>query len=65
MKLRIKQERVMNGWSNEYVAKQVGITSEAIRLIENNKRKPSYKVLVKLEQLFNLSHQELFREVDG
>ncbi len=64
MKLRIKQERVMNGWSNEYVAKQVGITSEAIRLIENNKRKPSYEVLVKLEDLFNLSHRELFREID-
>jgi len=64
MQLRIKQERIVKGWSNEYVAKQVGITSEAIRLIENNKRKPSYNVLVKLENLFNLSHRELFREID-
>ena len=64
MQLRIKQERIVKGWSNEYVAKQVGITSEALRLIENNKRKPSSNVLVKLENLFNLSHRELFREID-
>ena len=64
MQLRIKQERIVKGWSNVYVAKQVGITIEAIRLIENNKRKPSYNVLVKLENLFNLSHRELFREID-
>lgn len=56
----IRQERIARGWSIEYVAEKVGLTSEAIRLIENGERNPSYSVLVKLEDLFQMSHRDLF-----
>lgn len=63
MKLNIRQERIKRGWSCDYVAGIVGISDEAIRLIENGQRKPSYEVLVKLEDLFGKTHRELFAEV--
>ena len=56
----IRQERIKRGWSCEYVAELTGLTAEAIRLIEAGKRNPSYSVLVKLEDLFQMSHRILF-----
>lgn len=56
----IRQERIKRRWSCEYVAEQVGVTAEAIRLIETGERNPSYPVLIKLENLFKLTHRELF-----
>ena len=49
--------------SREQIAKKIGITSEAIRLLEIGKRKPSYDVLVKLLDLFGYCDpRELFAE---
>lgn len=59
----IWQERLRQGWSQAYIASAVGISRAAYNHIENNNRKPSYEVLVKLEDLFGLSHRELFAEV--
>ena len=56
----IRQERIRRGWSCEYVAGRTGLTSEAIRLIETGERNPSYPVLVKLEDLFQMNHRVLF-----
>ena len=56
----IRQERIKRGWSCEYVAEQAGLTAEAIRLIETGERNPSYPVLVKLEDLFQMNHRDLF-----
>jgi len=59
--LRLKQERLIRTeWTLEYVASHLGITSQAVSLIELGKRKPSYDVLVKLEALFGLTHDVLF-----
>ena len=33
-----------------------------VALLETGKRKPSYEVLVKLEDLFGMTHRELFAE---
>ena len=64
MKLMIEQERKGKGWTQKYVSEQLGITREAYSLIENNKRKPSYDVLVKLLALFGYKDpRELFAEV--
>lgn len=52
MKTVMEQERIKRGMSREQIAKKIGITSEAIRLLEIGKRKPSYDVLVKLLDLF-------------
>ena len=58
----MRQERLRRGWSCEYVAEKTGVTAEAIRLIETGERNPSYSVLVKLGDLFHMSHRKLFEE---
>ena len=65
MLLNIRHKRKHNKWKLEYVAKKVGLTPSAVHDIEKGRCKPSYGVLVKLENLFGLSHRELFEEVDG
>jgi len=61
--IRMRQERTENKWSQEYVAQKLGITKSAYSNIETLKRKPSYEVLVKLENLYNLSHRDLLQQV--
>lgn len=62
----IRQERIRRGWSCEHVARLIGVTDETVRLIETGGRSPSYDVLVKLEDLFGMSHRELFAKApDG
>lgn len=60
MKVMLWQERKAKGWTQEYVAGQVGISPEAVSMLETGLRKPSYEILVKLEDLFQLGHRELF-----
>ena len=61
--IRMRQERTENKWSQEYVAQKLGITKSAYSNIETLKRKPPYEVLVKLENLYNLSHRDLLQQV--
>ncbi len=60
---RIKHKRLQYGWTQEFVAEKLGITKAAYSNIETLKRRPSYEVLVKLENLFNLSHRDLLQQV--
>lgn len=64
MILNIRQERLKNKWTQEYVAQKIGLTKTAIHDIETGKQQPSYKVLVKLENLFKMSHRKLFAVAD-
>lgn len=60
-----KQERLNKGWTQERVAKLIGVTPEAIGMIETGKRKPSYDVLVKLLDLFGYDDpRQLFAVTD-
>nr|WP_312579614.1 helix-turn-helix transcriptional regulator [Sedimentibacter sp.] len=59
----MRQERIKNKWTLQYVSKKVGVTKTTIHDIEIAKRRPSYEVLIKLENLFNLSHRDLFQQV--
>ncbi len=61
--LNMRQERIKNKWTLQYVSKKVGVTKTTIHDIEIAKRRPSYEVLIKLENLFNLSHRDLFQQV--
>ena len=60
MKLKIRQERESRNWTQEYVARETGISKPMVHDIETGRRKPSYDVLVKLEDLFNANHRDLF-----
>ena len=62
MTIPMKQERRNRDWTQQYVADQVGVTKSAINDMESGRRKPSYDVLVRLENLFGMSHRELFSD---
>ena len=64
MVLQIRQERERRKWTLEDVAKNIGVSKAAVHDIETGRRHPSYKVLVKLENLFGKSHRQLFAVVD-
>lgn len=64
MYLGIRQERLKRGWTQEYVAQKIGVTQTMLQKIETGRRKPSYDVLVKLENLFGKSHRQLFAAAD-
>ncbi len=61
---KMKEERIKRGWTQKKVADVVGLTTAAVSDIENGKAKPSYKVLCALEDLFGLTHRELFKSID-
>lgn len=58
--LLIRQERIRRGWTQNYVAQQTGLSLTAIQKIETEQRKPSYDVLVRLEDLFGMDYRDLF-----
>ena len=59
MDLTIRQERISRGWTQEFVAKQIGLKKAAVQMLETGQRKPSYDVLVKLLDLFDDSDPRL------
>lgn len=61
---KIRDERIRRGWPCSYVASSIGISDEALRLIETGQRNPSYLVLIKLEDLFHLDHRTLLGEAN-
>ena len=65
MYLQIRQERIQRGWTQKYVAEKIGLTKTAVCDMETGKQKPSYTVLVKLEDLFKLNHRALFAAVQS
>ena len=64
MKIALQEERIARGWTQAYVAEHCGVSYQTVCDWENNRRKPSYTVLVKLEDLFATSHRELFKEAN-
>ena len=65
MILQIQRERLNRQWTLDCVAKKVGITNQAVSLIETGQRKPYYDVLVKLLDLFGYDDpRKLFEVVE-
>lgn len=57
---KMRSERLRRKWTQSFVAQIVGVTVTSISDIENGKAKPSYRVLCALEELFEMSHRDLF-----
>ena len=60
---RIEQERIEREWTLDYVAQMLGTAASTVCDYEKGRSKPSYEKLAKLENLFNLSHRELFTKI--
>ena len=58
--MQLKQERESRKWTQKFVAEKIGVSQQSIQQFELNQTKPSYDVLVKLENLFEKTHRELF-----
>lgn len=56
----IAQERVHREWTQEYVAEKIGVSNQTVCDWENRRRYPSFLVLVKLEDLFEMDYRDLF-----
>ena len=56
---QLKQIRLKNKWTQQYVADRIGITKSAYSNIENQNRNPSLKVVLQLQKLFGLSIEKL------
>ena len=59
METVLRQERKQRGWSQQYVADEVGVSRVAIQQLETGSTKPSYDVLVKLLDLFGYEDPRL------
>ena len=59
-KTRLKKERMRRDWTQDYVAEKTGTTKQTVCNWEKGRRIPRLPILLKLEDLFGLSHRELF-----
>lgn len=57
---RLKQERIRRGWTQSYIASELGVSPQAVCDWEKGRTFPRRPVLDNLEALFNLRYQELF-----
>ena len=65
MKTTIRQERIKRGWTQKYVAEKCDVSVQLVCDWENNRRKPSYDVLVKLLDLYGYNDpRQLFAAAD-
>lgn len=58
--LLIRQERIRRKWTQDFVAERTGVANTTIHSIETGQRRPSFDVLVKLEDLFGMDYRDLF-----
>lgn len=64
MCLKLRQERLSRGWTQQFVADCIGVSKQTVHDIETGRRKPSYSVLVRLEDLFEESYRHFMKEAE-
>ncbi|MBR5949274.1 MAG: helix-turn-helix transcriptional regulator [Clostridia bacterium] len=62
---RLKQLRKDRNMKQEQVARLVGVNKSAISAYENDLRKPSYRVLVRLSNLYGVSTDYLLGKINS
>ena len=60
LKNRLKVLRAERDWSQERLAKELGVSRQTINAIETGKYDPSLPLAFKFAQLFDLSIEEIF-----
>jgi transcriptional regulator with XRE-family HTH domain len=59
---KLKQVRLSNGLTQSAVAEKLGITLRMYQYLEVSKRRPSWEVAEKLEDLFQIPARELLKK---
>ena len=62
MQNRLKELREINGWSQESLGKQVGVSRQTIIAIEKGKYNPSLELAFKFRDVFNCLIEDIFEE---
>ncbi len=57
----IKDLRIEKGWTQEELARQVGVSRQSINSIERNKYIPSLPLALKFAQIFEINVETLFQ----
>lgn len=52
---RLKELRVSNGYTQENLAKKIGVTPGAIGLYEQDRREPKIEILISLSNIFGVT----------
>lgn len=50
--IKMKRDRIRNGWSRARLGRKLGVTGSCIQLLEEGKNKPSYQLLLKIMDIF-------------
>lgn len=62
---RLKYFRKDSNWSQQELGKKLNVSSQAISKWENNQSEPEFQVIKKITELFCISYDELFLDVDN
>lgn len=62
--INLAEIRTKKGMTQAELAKECGVTQKTISAIEVYKRKPSYKLLIRLTKALNVTADELIGEYD-
>lgn len=62
---QLKQIRLDNKWTQQYVADNIGVTKAAYSNIENQNRSPSLRTAIRLQDMFGLSIENLLENKNG
>lgn len=60
MKNRLKVLRAEQDWSQEELAKRVGVSRQAINALERGKHDPSLQLAFTISKVFQLTIEEIF-----
>ena len=58
----LQKLRKSNGYTQEKIAEKIGVTVRYISDIEQDRAKPSYEVLVKICNIFEISLDQIFSQ---
>lgn len=65
MNNRIKVLRAERDWSQEDLAKRLGVSRQTVNAIERGKYDPSLPLAFKFAEVFNLAIEQIFQPVEN
>ena len=60
---KIAEERKRNGWSQEELAEQLGVSRQAVSKWEKGQSDPSTTNLIALAKIFDITPEEMLKEI--